>query len=188
MTKAQRLAVSSAGLAGMFLIGSLTFHSGSQAKGAYSSPVTVMNTNSNPVPGLDSEKMARIPYESTVNPSCTAGPGACFFFSGPPAGFRLVAENLAGYFQISPGLTLPVGYVEDNTFRISTAFTAPLGPLDAGGHTQAAFNQPTKFYIDQSQGAAFAVVSTTWSNGSSTMTLTGYLENCSITGCPAVQH
>jgi hypothetical protein len=57
----------------------------------------------------------------------------------------------------------------------------------AGGHTQAAFSQPIRFYVDGGDGV-FAVVSTTWSNGASAVVLSGYLENCSVTGCPAIAH
>lgn len=189
--KTKRYFLASAGLAGMFLIGSLTNHPGSQAKGAvYSTPVTVMNTNANSVPVLDAERQARIPYESSVSGTGCNATTCFFFFAAPTAGYRLVAENLSGYFQLTGGVTIPpVGYLEDNTFKISTAFTAPLGPVDNGGHTQAAFNQPTRFYLDPGpQGAPFAVVSSSFSNGNSTMVLSGYLENCSITGCSAVVH
>ena len=100
-----------------------------------------------------------------------------------------MAENLSGCFQISPSATAPVvGYWEDSSFRIMAASTAPLVQVDSGGHIQAAFNQPTRFYLDPSQGGLFAVVSANGSNGNNALTLTGYLENCSITGCPAVQH
>jgi len=187
--RSSRLILSAAALGGMFLIGSLTYHPGSQARGAYATPVTVTNTSSSSVPVVDSEKLARIPYQSTVSASSCNTVTCFFFFSGPPAGYRLVAEQVAGYFQLSPATTIgPVGYIEDNTFRIAAGFTAPLGQLDLGGHIQAAFNQPARFYIDPSQGAPFAVVSSNWSNGASAMILTGYLENCSVTGCPAVQH
>lgn len=176
----------------MFLIGSLTYHPGSQARGAYASPVTVMNTNSNSVPNLDTEKLARIPYESTAAASNCPAPGnvgACFFnFSGPPSGYRLVVENLSGYFQISPAANADlVGYIENSSFRIKTGFTAPRGQIDLGGHIQCAFDHPTRFYVDPGEGA-FAVASANWSNGASAMVMSGYLENCSVTGCPAVQH
>ena len=190
MTK--RFVAASAGLAGMFLIGSLTYHPGSQAKGAYSTPVTVMNTNSSSVPNLDTEKLARIPFESTATASNCPAPGnvgACFFFfSGPPSGYRVVVENLSGYFQISPAATADlVGYVENNAFRIKAGFTAPRAQIDLGGHIQAAFDNPTRFYVDSGEGV-FAVASANWSNGASSMVMSGYMENCSITGCPAIQH
>ena len=192
MKKAKRYVVVPAALAGMFLIGSVVRHPGSQAKGAYNTPVQVMNTSSAPALGADVEKLARIPYESTaVGSNCPSGGGvgACFFnFAAVPAGYRLVVENLSGYFQISPAATAALmGYVENNSFRIKAGFTAPLGQIDLGGHIQCAFDNPTRFYADPGEGV-FAVASANWSNGSTSMVLSGYLENCSITGCPAVQH
>jgi len=190
--KAKRYVLSFAALAGMFLIGSLTYHSGSQAKGAYSTPVTVMNTSSSSVPNLDTEKLARIPYESTATASncpSSGGVGACFFnFSTPPSGYRVVVENVSGYFQISPAATGDlVGYIENGAFRIKAGFTAPRAQVDLGGHIQCAFDNPTRFYIDSGEGV-FAVASANWSNGASSMVVSGYMENCSITGCPAVVH
>jgi hypothetical protein len=178
-----------AAAAGLITIGALAPQA---AKAVYSSPVTVVNTNTQPVQGADVEKLARIPYESTAIASNCPAPGsagACFFnFAAVPTGYRLVVESLAGYFQFSPGATAdPVGYIEDNAFRIKSAFTAPRAQIDLGGHTQAAFSYATRFYVDSGEGV-FAVASAVWSNGNSEMVLSGYLENCSITGCPAVQH
>lgn len=162
------------------------------AKAVYSSPVSVVNTSSAPVQGVDVEKLGRIEYESTATGANCPAPGnvgACFYnFAAVPTGYRLVVENLAGYFQISPSATAPlVGYVEDNSFRVKGAFTAPLGQVDPGGHIQTAFNSAARYYVDPGEGV-FAVASAVWSNGNSEMILSGYLENCSITGCPAVQH
>jgi hypothetical protein len=144
------------------------------------------------VPNLDTEKLARVPYESTASASNCPAPGnvgACFFnFAAVPAGYRLVVENLSGYFQISPAANAPLtGYVETNAFKIKTAFTAPIGQIDLGGHPQCAFDNPTRFYVDNGEGV-FAVASSNWSNGASSMVLSGYLESCAVTGCPAVQH
>ncbi len=151
--------------------------------------VNVANGAAAPVQVADVERMARIPYMSSVHVVCAAGPAACFFFfASPPSGTRLVAEHLSGYFQISSAATAPVvGYVEDSApnFTMFTAFTAPLAGLDLGGHTQAAFSQSARFYVDGGDGV-FAVVSTTWSNGNSHVILSGYLEDCSVTGCPAI--
>ncbi len=153
--------------------------------------VNVANSATAPVQVVDVERIARVPYLSSVyHNNCTTGPGACFFvFATPPSGTRLVAENLSGYFQIDSTVTAPVvGYVEDDpSFTLFTAFTAPLAGPDGAGHTQAAFSQPTRFYVNG--GDTFlAVVSTTWSNGAANVVLSGYLENCSVTGCPAIAH
>lgn len=162
------------------------------ADAVYSSPVSVMNTSANSVPNLDTEKLARIPYESTVSGAyCPNGPGACeFYFTPAPAGYRLVVENLAGYFQVSSAATAAVeGYIEDGAalnFHVKGAFAAPLGQ-SFNGFTQAAFNTPTRFYGDPGE-SFFAITSSVWSGGATEMTASGYLENCSITGCPPVQH
>ncbi|HUB80877.1 MAG TPA: hypothetical protein VMB03_18855 [Bryobacteraceae bacterium] len=162
------------------------------AKAIASAAVTIVNSSSQPVPGADVERLARIPYESSVQGANCPAPGnvgVCFYtFAAVPVGYRLVVENLAGYFQVSPGATAPLeGYIENSSFRIKSSFAAPLGQIDNGGHIQAAFNTPTRFYIDANENT-FAVASSNWSNGNSEMVLSGYLENCSITGCPAVQH
>jgi hypothetical protein len=92
MTKAQRLVVASAGLAGMFLIGSLTYHSGSQAKGAYSTPVTVMNTTSSPAGVRDEDSPGRNAFQAMVNLSFsgTSGQGLVI-----PTGKRLVIDYVS---------------------------------------------------------------------------------------------
>lgn len=192
MTRMKKSILVFAGFGALFLAGSLMESQGSKAKGGYSTPVQVMNTTSAPAIGVDAEKLARIPYESTVtgaNCPAVGNEGACFYnFSAVPTGYRLVVENLAGYFQVSPTATAPVeGYLENSAFRVKNAFTAPLGQVDAGGHIQSAFNNPTRFYVDAGENV-FAVTTSVWSNGNSEMILSGYLENCSITGCPAVQN
>ncbi|MBS1858525.1 MAG: hypothetical protein JST11_24365 [Acidobacteria bacterium] len=177
-----------AAVGGLIAIGALAPQ---PARAVYSSPVTVYNTNSQPVPGTDVERMARIPYMSSVqNPTCGGNGNACFFnFAAPPVGYRLVAENLSGYFQVSPASTTPVmGYLEDSpSFTVFAGLTAPLGQIDLGGHIQAAFDTPTRFYVNGGDNV-FAVVSANWSNGNNTVILTGYLENCSISGCPPIAH
>jgi hypothetical protein len=97
-----------AALASLFLIGSLMQSRESQAKGAYSTPVTVMNTTSNTVPSLDWERVSRIPYESTAQPqgNCPNGTGIqqCVFssFTAPPSGFRLAVEKVSGGSHCPP--------------------------------------------------------------------------------------
>lgn len=191
ITTKKKLFTGLAAVAGLMALGAMIPRA---ATALYSSPVSVVNPSSQPVQGADVEKLARIPYESTAQGSnCPAlgTAGACFFnFTPAPAGYRLVVENLAGYFQVSTTATAPVeGYVEDGspTFHVKDAFAAPLGQVDPGGHIQAAFNTPTRFYGDPGEGF-FAVASSTWSNGNAEMIVSGYLENCSITGCPTVQH
>ena len=190
ITTKKKLITGLAAVAGLMALGAIIPRA---ANALYSSPVSVVNPSTQPVQGADVEKLARIPYESTaVGSNCPApgNVGACFFnFSAVPAGYRLVVENLSGYFQISPAATAAlVGYVENSAaFKIKAGFTAPLAQIDLGGHIQCAFDNPTRFYVDQTDGGVFAVASANWSNGNSEMVLSGYLENCSVTGCPTVQ-
>jgi hypothetical protein len=141
-------------------------HPGSQAKGAYSTPVTVMNTNANSVPNLDTEKLARFPYQSnSTNGGC--GSTCLYVFSAAPAGFRLVAENLSGRFVTAPSETGgEVGEIDDNSLNATVYFAAPLGEMQ-GTFSQAVVSPPIKAYVDSSRGAPFAVVNSRWSIGDS---------------------
>ena len=90
--KTKRNVLASAGLAGMFLIGSLTQHPGSQAKGAYSTPVTVMNTTANAAAVRDEDSPGRNAFQTSLNLSLsgTSGTGLSI-----PAGKRLVIDYVS---------------------------------------------------------------------------------------------
>ncbi len=196
MNKIKTYSLSALALTGMFLIGSLTRSRDSQAKGAYSTPVTVMNTSNEPVPAQDAEKLARIPYQSHVSGSggCSLGTDPCSqpAFTSPPPGYRLVVENISGNFKAdiaNPGGGV-TGYLEQtggsaNNFVLF--FSAPLEAPEPGGHAHAAFTQPARAYVDPSPGSVLSAwLFEPWVAGD--MVLTGYLENCAVTGCPPVQH
>ena len=156
------------------------------AKAVYSSPVTVVNTNTQPVEGVDVEKLARTPYQSNAVSSGCGGSTCLYTFSAAPAGYRLVGEHLSGKLLASGGVTGPVvGEIDDNSLQADVFFQAPLGEMQ-GTFSQATVSQPLKMYVDSSRGAPFVVVASRWNIGF--FVLTGYLENCSVTGCPAVQH
>lgn len=175
-----------AAVAGLFLAGSLMESRQSQAKGGYSSPVTVFNTSSNPVQGADVEKLARVPYQSNSVSSGCGGNTCLYSFSAAPAGFRLVAEHLSGKLLTPGSVTASaVGEIDDNSLMATLYFGSALGEM-SGTFSQATVSQPIKMYVDSSHGAPFVVVASRWNIGF--FTLTGYLENCSITGCPAIQH
>src|SRR5215469_8628130 len=64
--------------------------------------VQVVNTATNPVQTVDTEKLARIPYQSSYRTTTCTGLTNCFFsFTAAPAGYRLVVENLSGLFEIN---------------------------------------------------------------------------------------
>jgi hypothetical protein len=179
-----------AALAGLFVSGSLIQSRESQAKGAYSTPVTVMNTNANPGSTLDAGIAGRIPYVSTANFPCGPGVSECTpLFTAAPSGFRLVIENVSGDFKLTTGTTIPpngeVGFI--NAGSPAWGFSAPIGPTN--GSTQARFSQPIMAYADPSDGQLVVRVDGNWASGTSqTVTLSGYLINCSLTPCPTIQH
>ncbi len=187
MNKIKTYAIGSAVFVGLFFAGSLMQTRQSQAKGGYSSPVTVFNTTSNPVQGVDVEKLARVPYQSNSTADGFGGTSCIYGFSAAPAGFRLVGEHLSGKLLASTSSVTGgvVGEIDDNTLNATVYFAGPLGETQ-NTFSQAIVSQPIKMYVDSSHGAPFAVVASRWNIG--TLTLTGYLENCSITGCPAIQH
>jgi hypothetical protein len=58
-----------------------------------------------------------------------------------------------------------------------------------GGIVMAVLNQDLQMFFDPADGGVFSVNSGNFAGPGFplTVTLTGYLENCSITGCPAIQ-
>jgi len=191
MNKAQRILMMSGMLAGMFLIGSMVRHPGSEAKGGYATPVQVMNTSSAPAIGVDAEKQARIPYQSSYRTTTCTGLTNCFFsFTAAPNGYRLVVENLSGLFEINNAATAPpTGLLEGSSFLNVFAFTAANGQI-FNGTIMSGINIPVKMVFDPQEGNPVAFVYGNYPSITglpSTMTLSGYLENCSITGCPTIQ-
>jgi len=160
--------------------------------------VQVVNTTANPVPNLDAERIARIPYESTQTPqgNCPNSNAiqACnFAFTPPPTGYRLVVENVSGWIVLANGTTLPPIAIltdVDNSVGRTTIWSYP-GTLVQGSGTAilASFNQPAHAVIDAGDGGPELAVNANWEGGTvQYMTLTGYLENCAITGCPLKVH
>lgn len=198
MNKIKTYIAGSAILAILFFAGSLMQSRQSQAKGGYSSPVTVFNTATNPVQGVDIERLARIPYQSSVGafacgPVSNSGARTCAWnFTPAPSGFRLVVENVGGFLQLGgTNVANPVGVLQDSVSNsLATGITAAVGQADVSGEPEASISQPTLAYFDSTQfpqvllTGFFAPVGI----GTKTLVLTGYLEDCSKTNCPPVQH
>jgi hypothetical protein len=187
MNKAKTYACWFAALAGLFVIGSLIQSRESQAKGAYSSPVTVMNTTANPGSVLDASRASRAPYQSMVQMNCGNGVFTCEFpFTTAPSGFRLVVENVSGGLNIVAGSPAPVVSLVDGSGNGYWAFIGALGlPTFL---VNAGFNQTLRAYFDPTDGQPFVVVAGNFQGTIQRVTLSGYLENCAVVGCPAVQH
>jgi len=128
---------------------------------------------------LDAERLARIPYQST---QFTVGGCVSFqiSFTAAPPGYRLVLQHISAQLQGSTQLTLSIG--TGFGYQASWTFDGTLGASNICG-----INQDLLAYFDPADGQPNATVP---GGGvlNGTVTLTGYLENCSITGCPAIQH
>ena len=183
-------------LAGLFLIGSLMESRDSKARGAYSSPVSVMNTTSNPAITSDADRSTRIPYQSRSSFSLlTFGPGPqriqLFGFAVVPTGYRLILTNVS--IDVFAGSGNPVPAAEIATvFSLNTPFPAVTGVYTgsspaAGGH--AIINQEIIRYVgggDSPEVNLYADFATIPTGHWDTLVLTGYLEDCAVTGCPAI--
>ena len=192
MTKTQRNLFMLGATGALFLGGAFLQSRGSQANGAYSTPVQVMNTSSAPAVSVDAERLARIPYQSKAySSSCAAGVGTCqVSFTPPPAGYRLVVQHINAFYWLTPGTTTPPFlYLEDGS--LNELLTAPATIVQGfdGGIVMAVTNQNIEARFDPSDGSIFAVNSANFAGPGFplTVTLSGYLENCSISGCPAIQ-
>jgi hypothetical protein len=180
------------GLGALFLSGAFLQSRDSQAKGAVSAAVQVMNTTSAPAITVDAEKLARIPYQSKASSSnCAAGVGTCqLSFTPAPAGYRLVAQHITAFYWLAPGTTQPPFlYLEDASLNTLAAAPATIVSGYDGAIVMAVLNQDIQMFFDSSDGGLVSVNSGNFAGPGfpETVTLTGYLENCSITGCPAIQ-
>ena len=139
--------------------------------------VTVGNT----IHVLDAEKLARIPYQSTQ--FTVGGCVSCqLSFTAAPSGHRLVLQHISAQLQGSTQLALSVGTgLIGFSYQPSWTFEGTLGTSNTCG-----INQDLLGYFDPADGTPNVTVP---GGGvlNGTVTLTGYLENCSITGCPAIQ-
>ncbi|HKE27752.1 MAG TPA: hypothetical protein VKB88_35595 [Bryobacteraceae bacterium] len=111
-----------------------------------------------------------------------------FFFTAPPARYRLVIQNVFGHLTLT-STTPPVALLQsgDSVIEIGVLTTV-------GGNVntmRAGFNQDVLAFFDPSNGGPILSVTGDFSpsavTGQLTM-ITGYLENCAVTGCTTVQH
>ena len=152
---------------------------------------TGVDSSSTPVQTVDVEKLARIPYQSTYRTTTCVNVTNCFFqFTAAPSGYRLVVENISGIFELSNAATAPVtGLIEGSNFLNTFGFTSSQGQI-FNGTIMSGVNQPTRMVFDSSEGNPVAFVYGDYPSIQglpSFITLSGYLEKCSVTGCPTIQ-
>jgi hypothetical protein len=148
--------------------------------------VEVANTTSSPVNNLDTERNARIPYQSTAYATCGAGISNCFFSpTSVPAGYRLVVQDVGAYLALNPGSTPPVGVLVDpGSFSIGLGGGA-VGPT-LSGIAYSSFNQAVTAYFNAGDQPR-VVVYASFTSITQVVVVTGYLQNCALSACPAIQ-
>jgi hypothetical protein len=149
--------------------------------------VQVTNTTANPASTLDADHATRIPYASTQYPFCGGGGLTnCEIssFTPAPAGYRLVVENVSVVAPLTSGAaSLPYGFVFN---QISGAVFAVSGVI-AEDHN-AVIGQSVHAYFDPTDLSPEVLIYGSFNGGAATVTLNGYLINCSVAPCPPIQH
>jgi hypothetical protein len=142
--------------------------------------VQITNTTANPVPVFNADHKA---YTDLADINTCGGNTCSWNFAPVPAGYRLVVENLSGSMLVPssathpPTATLSTG---NNVYGISGTIGAP--STGAPGYSAAVINGNFKAYAAAGT-SPLLYVSANWGSNAE-VTLTGYLENCAITGCP----
>jgi hypothetical protein len=147
----------------------------------------VSNTKANPLPSEDVEKLARVPYSSLVSATSCSGSALCGMYIGPvPTGYRLVVRHVSAQFQLPLGTTAPPLldlYAYNANPKGHWLFVGKIGPT-IGSTVYSAVNEDVLAYFDPIDGPG---IDTFGAPGFREITVTGYLENCTITGCPPIQ-
>jgi hypothetical protein len=179
MNRLTKYAATSAALATLLLAGSLIESRQSQAKGGYSSPVTVMNTSSAPVPvsgALSLGLPANGSFQSSVSPAANATVGvgiavginigiSSITLTNTGGSQSLVTIGEAFFTSTFPACSGPIiGFNGSKLFHV-------LVPANQSIH----LTYPTPFVINpQSNGEPCIGVST--SNGNTEVSFNGFLQ------------
>ncbi len=152
----------------------------------------VTNTTSAPAITLSADNATRIPYQSNQMLNTCSGLQNCAFpsFTAVPAGYRLVVENVSGFFNLSTASPAVAGYLEN--FHLPNqnlwGLNAPIGGTGFNGESFAGLNQNVKAVFDTGEFPFVVIYANFLSGFNQSVNVSGYLENCSVVGCPAVQH
>jgi hypothetical protein len=154
--------------------------------------VTVDNTKTNPAITVDADKSTRIPYQSTQAIPSTdivgSGVRGIIFsqLAAVQAGHRLVIQNIS--FQVSAASNNPIPWAfVCSAFNSETCFPSFTGVF-AGGPNQAGVGNANVIrYIGPGDAPEVTVVFDPLPQSGilDIVTVSGYLEDCAVTGCPA---
>lgn len=164
------------------------------ARAVYTTPVTVYNTTSQPAIALSADKATRIPYQSNVFQNTCSGLQNCGFssFTTVPAGYRLVVENVSGFFNLQMNSTPISGYLENINFALGHqnlwGLSAPIGGTGFNGESFAGLNETVNAIFDAGETPFVVIYGNFLSGFPQDVNVTGHLENCSVVTCAPVQH
>jgi hypothetical protein len=150
--------------------------------------VQVTNTTANPAVIQDADKATRIPYQSNYTyPATDAGVVGYTVssFAAVPLGYRLVIQNVSAFVWAESGNPIPSGSIS------STSNPDAMFPSFSGVYTggqQDIVNANVVRYIGPGDTPQVTLVLDALHilGGVNHVTVTGYLENCAVTGCPPV--
>ena len=149
-------------------------------------------TGSPTVQNRDVEKLGRIPFQSfrAINcPGATCSNTYLVSTSGLSAGRRLVIQHVSALFN-SPMGSASAPFMDlydyNTTPKGHWYFVGRPGPTFGSSPVKIDFtvNEDVLAYFDAGQAPGIDVDFAPGASGN--VTVTGYLENCTITGCPAI--
>jgi hypothetical protein len=142
--------------------------------------VQITNTTANPVPVFNADHKA---YQSLADVNSCGDNTCTWTFQAVPAGYRLVAENLSGNMLVPSSATKPpvatLG-MNSSVYGIPGTIGAPF--TEVTGTNMAVINGNFKAYANAGT-SPYLTITANWGSNAE-VTLTGYLENCAVTGCP----
>jgi hypothetical protein len=159
--------------------------------------VQVVNTTANPAVTEDADKATRIPYQSSGQGTDASLGGPCagvdvncaFSITTPPAGYRLVIENVSALMYVKSGNPAPEGTILSANANSLLGATFFSGSYLGSSFQQDIVNQAVKRYVNAGDDQlVFITADFNPSKGYAWVTVTGYLENCAVTGCPPIQN
>jgi hypothetical protein len=154
--------------------------------------VQVTNTTANPAITSDADEATRIPYQSkqTWTISMAGVTEVVTQTATVPAGYRLVITNVSFNAFAESGNPVPSATISSN-FAPDSLFPSFTGVYTGPAQGHAIGNQNLIRYIGAGDSPNVSLIYDAAVNISgqfNIVTVTGYLENCSVTGCPAIVH
>jgi hypothetical protein len=153
--------------------------------------VQVVNSPSSPVPNLDVERNAHIPYQSTQTVACQSQQYYCQVpLTAVPAGYRLAVQDVsASYAGI--GYSPPIAVLNGVGTSLQIYLTGGVAVSLGGSLYENNLHQAATAYFDAGTQPYVEVLGSFSSGGNGaynlSATLVGYLENCAVSSCPPIQ-